>query len=58
MDITKQHQEQQEAKRQQGKISSFIRNFQVGTLLNKNGIRKFERDLAPDTFFRYFHVAF
>lgn len=35
MDITKQRQEQQEAKRQQGNISSFIGNFQVGTLLTK-----------------------
>jgi hypothetical protein len=34
MDVTKQHQEQQEEKRQQGKISSFIGKFQVGTLLN------------------------
>ncbi|MBU4394254.1 MAG: hypothetical protein L6271_11130 [Desulfobacteraceae bacterium] len=50
MDITKQHQEQQEAKRQQGKISSFIRNFQVGTLLNKSGIRKL-RGISPLTLF-------
>lgn len=40
MDITKQHHEQQEAKRLQGKISSFMEEFQIGTLLNKSGIRK------------------
>lgn len=50
MDITKQHHEQQEAKRQQGKISSFIGNFQVGTLLNKSGIRKL-RGVSPLTLF-------
>ncbi|MDO9042332.1 MAG: transposase [Desulfocapsaceae bacterium] len=50
MDITKQHQEQQEAKRQQGKISSFIGKFQVGTLLNKSGIRKL-RGVSPLTLF-------
>jgi len=40
MDITKQHQEQQEAKRLQSKIFSFIGDFQIGTLLNKSGVRK------------------
>jgi hypothetical protein len=50
MDITKQHQEQQEAKHQQGKISSFIGKFQVGTLLNKSGIRKL-RGVSPLTLF-------
>ena len=40
MDITKQHQEQQQAKHLQGRISSFISDFQIGTLLNKSGIRK------------------
>ena len=34
MDITKQHHEQQEAKRLQGRISSFVGDFQIGTLLN------------------------
>jgi hypothetical protein len=40
VDITKQDQEQQVAKRQQCKISSFIGNFQIGILLNKIDIRK------------------
>ncbi len=40
MDITKQYQEQQEAKQLQSKISSFMGDFQIGTLLNKSGIRK------------------
>jgi DDE superfamily endonuclease len=40
MDITKQHQEQQEAKQLQSRISSFIEEHQIGTLLNRCGIRK------------------
>jgi hypothetical protein len=46
MDITKQYQEQQEAKRLKSRISSFIADFQIGTLLNKNGIRKM-RGVSP-----------
>lgn len=46
MDITKQHHEQQEAKRLQDRISSFIGNYQIGTLLNKSGIRKL-RGVSP-----------
>ena len=46
MDITKQHQEQQEAKQLQSRISSFIGDFQIGTLLNKSGIRKL-RGVSP-----------
>ena len=40
MDSTQYHQEQQEAKRLQGRISSFLEDFKVGTLLNNSGIRK------------------
>jgi len=40
MDITKQYQERQEAKQLQSRISSFIGDCQIGTLLNKSGIRK------------------
>jgi hypothetical protein len=40
MDITRQYQEQQEAKRLQSRISSFIGDFHIGTFLNKSGIRK------------------
>lgn len=50
MDITRQHQEQQEAKRLHGRITSFIDGFQVGTLLNKSGIRKL-RGVSPLTLF-------
>ena len=50
MDITRQHQDQQEAKRLQGRITSFIDGFQVGTLLNKSGIRKL-RGVSPLVFF-------
>ena len=50
MDITRQHQERQEAKRLQGRISSFFGDFQTGTLLNKSGIRKL-RGVSPLTLF-------
>ena len=50
MDITRQHQEQQEAKQLQSRISSFIENFKIGTLLNKSGIRKL-RGASPLTLF-------
>jgi len=40
MDFTKQCQEQQQAKCLNNKISSFLSDFQIGTLLNKCGIRK------------------
>ena len=40
MDITKQYQEQQEANRLHNRISSFMSDFNMGTLLNKSGIRK------------------
>jgi hypothetical protein len=50
MDITRQHQERQEAKRLQGRISSFFGDFQIGTLLNKSGIRKL-RGVSPLTLF-------
>ena len=50
MDITKQHQEQQEGKRLQNKISSFFGEFQIGTLLNKSGVRKL-RGVSPMTLF-------
>ncbi len=46
MDSTKQHQEQQQAKQLQGRISSFISDFQIGTLLNKSGVRKI-RGVSP-----------
>ena len=40
MDITKQYEEQQEAKRLYNRIYSFIDDFNIGTMLNKSGIRK------------------
>ncbi len=50
MDITRQHQERQEAKRLQGRFSSFFGDYQIGTLLNKSGIRKL-RGVSPLTLF-------
>lgn len=50
VNITKQHQEQQEAKRLQSKIFSFFGDFQIGTLLNKSGVRKL-RGISPLTLF-------
>jgi hypothetical protein len=40
MNNTKQYREQQEANKLQSRISSFMSDFKVGTLLNNNGIRK------------------
>ena len=50
MVISKQHQEQQEAKRLQGRIFSFFGVVQFGTLLNKSGVRKL-RGVSPMTLF-------
>jgi hypothetical protein len=50
MDITKQYEEQQEAIRLNSKVESFIANFQIGTLLNKCGVRKM-RGTSPLTLF-------
>ena len=50
MDNIKQYLEQQEASKLQGKISSFMGKFQIGTLLHKNGIRKL-RGVSPTTLF-------
>ncbi|HFD31212.1 MAG TPA: IS4 family transposase [Gammaproteobacteria bacterium] len=50
MDITRQYHEQQEAKQLKNRIFSFIGDFQVGTLLNKSGIRKL-RGVSPLTLF-------
>ena len=54
MDITKQYREQQEAKQLQSKISAFIGDFRIGTLLNKSGIRKL-RGVSP---LKLFEVIF
>ena len=37
MEITKEYQKQQEARRMSNRISIFVDDFKVGTLLNKNG---------------------
>lgn len=50
MDNTKQYRDQQEAKQLQNRISSFMRDFKVGTLLHGNGIRKL-RGVSPLTLF-------
>ena len=55
MDSTKQFQEQQEATRLNNKIFSFIADFQIGTLLNKCGIRKV-RGASPLSLFNAIFV--
>lgn len=50
MNDTKQYRDQQEAKQLQNRISSFMKNFKVGTLLHGNGIRKL-RGVSPLTLF-------
>lgn len=50
MNITKHYRDQQEAKKLQGRISSFMRYFKVGTLLHGNGVRKL-RGVTPLTLF-------
>jgi hypothetical protein len=55
MNLTKQYQEQQEAKQLRSRISSFIGDYQVGTLLNKCGIRKL-RGVSPLTLFSVIFV--
>lgn len=50
MDITKGYQEQQEVKRLDNRISTFISNFKIGSLLNNSGIRKL-RGVTPLTLF-------
>lgn len=50
MNNTKQYLEQQEAIQLQSRISSFMKDFKVGTLLHTNGIRKL-RGVSPLTLF-------
>ena len=50
MDITKQYQEQQEAKQLRSRISSFFGDYRIGTLLNKCRISKL-RGVSPLTLF-------
>ncbi len=47
---TKQYLDQQEAIQLQNRISSFMKDFKIGTLLHKNGIRKM-RGVSPLTLF-------
>lgn len=58
MDISKQYQEQQEVKRLHNRISSFIGDFQVGTLLNKSGIRKKRGESPLNLFLAIFMLPF
>ena len=50
MNTTKQYLDQQEAIRLQNRISSFMKDFKIGTLLHKNGIRKL-RGVSPRSLF-------
>lgn len=40
MDISKQHKEEQEAKQLSSTISAFAKDFKIGTLLGRSGIKK------------------
>ena len=58
MDITRQHQERQEAKRLQDRISSLLGDFQIGTLLNRSGMRKLRGGgIGSDAFLGNLHFA-
>ena len=46
MNITEKIQIQQEIYKLDIKIANFIKSFRIGTLLNKNGIRK-QRGVTP-----------
>ena len=46
MDITKQHQEQQDATRLNNRITSFMDDWQIGTMMNRCGISKL-RGVSP-----------
>lgn len=50
MNYTKQYLDQQQAIQLQNRISSFLKDFKVGTLLHRNGIRKV-RGVSPLTLF-------
>lgn len=50
MDTTRQYQEQQEVRRLHDRISAFMTDLTVGTLLHKSGIRKL-RGVSPLTLF-------
>jgi hypothetical protein len=50
MDNTKQYRDQQETKQLQNRISSFMKDFKVGTPLHSNGIRKL-RGVSPFALF-------
>jgi hypothetical protein len=50
MNNTKQYIDQQEAIQLQNRIASFMKNFKIGTLLHRNGIKKL-RGVSPLTLF-------
>ena len=58
MDTTKQYREQQEAKQLDNRISSFISDFSIGTLLNKSGIRKLRGARPVELFTAIFLLPF
>ena len=57
METAKQFQEQQEAIRLNSKIISFVVDFQIGTLLNKFGIRKMRGAFASVFVQCHFYTA-
>lgn len=58
MEITKEYQKQQEARRMSNRISIFVDDFKVGTLLNKNGIRKLKGTSPLAIFVAIFMLPF
>ena len=58
MDTTKQSEEQQETKRLQSRISTFISGFQVGTALNQSGIKKIKGATPLALFMAIFLLPF
>ena len=58
MDISKQFEEQQAAKQLQSKITTFIKDCQIGTLMARSGIRKARGTSALKLFTAIFMLPF
>ena len=58
MDISKQFEEQQAAKQLQSKITTFIKDYQIGTLMARSGIRKARGTSALKLFTAIFMLPF
>ena len=58
MNISKEFEEQQEAKSLQSKITTFIMDCQIGTLMDRSGIRKVRGTSALTLFTAIFMLHF